>query len=51
MTPTQLWNLTKAFVEKTIPEQPRTVRDEVAAKIYQEMKFLTTAETGEEHGK
>lgn len=46
MTPMQLWNLTKAFVEKTIPEQPRTVRDEVAARIYQEMKFLATSDTG-----
>lgn len=53
MTPSQLWNRVKAFVEQTIPDHGRVVKDDVAAKIYREMKFLATdtqAKPGAEHG-
>lgn len=40
LAPSQLWNRVKAFVEQTIPDAGRSVKDEVAAKVYQEMKFL-----------
>jgi len=45
MTPSQLWNRVKAFVEATIPDAGRSVKDEVATKVYQEMKFLIDSQS------
>ena len=51
MTPSQLWNRCKAFVESVMPEEGRSIKDDVCAKIYQEMKFLCDGSENKPEGK